>query len=194
VHAITGFRGSRRDEDIQAGGPVSSQPTVTDEEERDCNPCSEDEEFFQGGPDEDAMEEAITKFLDGMEGQERSGFKDLHSFLGRLPCPTVEKVGRSMSHKQALQGGFLPKMDAEEQKRFTPSELLLYRHALEYRYLYYACTMFIHCTYIVHTIACSLIHCTYTVHIVHIMFIHCTYMVHTKACCTYIVHTMYIHI
>jgi hypothetical protein len=42
------------------------------------------------------MEEAISKILDGMEGQERSGIKDLHRFLGRLPCPTVEKVGRSM--------------------------------------------------------------------------------------------------
>ena len=151
VHAITGFRGSRRDEDIQEGGNVSMQPPVTDDEERDYNPCSEDEEFFKEGPDADATEEAITKFLDGMEGQERSGFKDLHRFLGRLPCPTVEKAGRSMSHKQALHGGFLPKMGAEEQKRFTPSELLLYRHALEYRYLY-VCTLYIHCTYIVHTL------------------------------------------
>ena len=49
MHAITGFRGSRSDEDIQAGGPVSSQPIVTDEEERDYNPCSEDEEFSRGG-------------------------------------------------------------------------------------------------------------------------------------------------
>ena len=145
------------------------------------------------------MDKAITKLLDGMEGQERSCFKDLHSFLGLPPCPTVEKVGlllgQSMSHKQALQGGFLPKMDAEEQKRFTLSELLLYRHALEYRYLCYACTMFIHCTYIVHTIACLLIHCTYivhTLHTLHTLYIHCTYIVRTIAFCTYIVHTMYI--
>ena len=109
VHGIAGLRGSRCDEDIQAGGNVSTQPPVTDDEERDYNPCSEDEEFFQEGPDADAMEEAITKFLDGMEGQERSGFKDLHSFLGRLPCPTVEKVGRS-------------KMDAEEHGPPRPPE------------------------------------------------------------------------
>ena len=132
---ITGFRGSRRDQDKQAGGPVSTKPPDTDDDERDGSPCRQDEEFFQGGPDADAMEEAITNFLDGLEGQERSGFKDLHRFLGRLPCPTVEKVGQSMSHTQALHGGFLPNMDAEQQKRFTPSELLLYRHALEYRYL-----------------------------------------------------------
>ena len=66
MHAIAGFHGSRSDEDIQAGGTVSTQPPVTDDEERDYNPCSEDEEFFQGGPDAEAMEEAITKFLDGM--------------------------------------------------------------------------------------------------------------------------------
>jgi hypothetical protein len=78
------------------------------------------------------MEEAITMFLDGMERQERSGFKDLHRLLGRLPCHDVEKVGRSLSHSRALEGGFIPKMHEEEQKRFTPSELLLYRHPLEY--------------------------------------------------------------
>ncbi len=51
------------------------QPHITDDDEGDDNPCMEDEEFFQGRPDADDMEEAITKFLDGMEGQERSGFK-----------------------------------------------------------------------------------------------------------------------
>ncbi len=67
------------------------------------------------------MEEAlaITKFLDGMEGQERNGFKDLHRFLGRLPLPVV-KGDHPMLHSEALEGGFNPKMDEEEQKRFTP--------------------------------------------------------------------------
>jgi hypothetical protein len=50
-----------------------------------------------------------------------------------------------MLHSEALQGGFIPKMDEEEQKRFTPSELLLYRHALEYRYFVH--TQYIHSTY-----------------------------------------------
>ena len=92
--ANAGFRGARCNEDIQAGGPVS-QPHVTDDAEGDDNPCTEDEEFFQGRPDADDMEEAITKFLDGMEGQERSGFKDLHRFLGRLPFARCE--GRSIN-------------------------------------------------------------------------------------------------
>jgi hypothetical protein len=62
------------------------------------------------------MEEAITKFLDG---QERSGFKDRHRFLGSLPLPVV-KGDSGMSHSEALEGGFIPKMDEEEEKRFTP--------------------------------------------------------------------------
>ena len=142
--ANAGFRGSRRDEELLAGGPVATQPHVTDDDEGDNNPCTEDEEFFQGRPDADEIEEAITKFLDGMEGQERSGFKDLHRFLGRLPLP-VAKDDRALLHSEALQGGFIPKMDEEEQKRFTLSELLLYRHALEYRYFVY--TQYIHSTY-----------------------------------------------
>ncbi len=57
-------------------------------------PCKEDEEFFQWGPDADNMEEAMTKFFYGMEGQERSGFKDQHRFLGHLP---VRCEGRSLN-------------------------------------------------------------------------------------------------
>ena len=44
-----------------------------------------------------------------------------------MPVPDAQ------AHKDALEGGFLPSMTEEEQKRFTPSELLLYKHALEYR-------------------------------------------------------------
>ena len=68
-----------------------------------------------------------------MEAQERDGFKHLHKFVGRLPVPTVN-ASEPMSHKDALEGGFLPSMTEEEQKQFTPSELLLYKHALEYRF------------------------------------------------------------
>jgi hypothetical protein len=98
------------DEDIQAGGPVSMQPHITDDDEGGDNLCIEDEEFFQGRPDADNMEEAITKFLDGMEGQERSAFKDLHRFLGCLPLPVV-KGDCGMSHSETLERGFIPKMD-----------------------------------------------------------------------------------
>ena len=97
------------------------------------DPCPEDEEFFDARPDAATMEEAIGNFMDGIEAQERDGFKHLHQFVGRLPVPTVN-VSPSMSLKDALEGGFLPSMTEEEQKRFTPSELILYKHALEYRW------------------------------------------------------------
>ncbi len=71
--------------------------------------------------------------MDGMEAQERGGCNDLHSLLGRLPVPTA-KTSQAMTHKDALEGGFIPSMTEEEQKRFTPSKLVLYKHALEYRY------------------------------------------------------------
>jgi hypothetical protein len=152
-----GFRGFLRDEDMRAGVLVTTQPHITNDDEGDDNPCSEDEEFLQGRRGAEDMGEAIIKFLDGFEGQERSGFKDLNRFLGRLPCPDVEKVGRSMSHSEAVEGSFIPTMNEEERKRFTLSELLLYRHALDYMYLFvhgiysehtmYKCC----CMYIVHT-------------------------------------------
>jgi hypothetical protein len=41
-----------------------------------------------------------------------------------------------MTQAEAFVGGFLRdfKLDEDEKKRFTPSELLLYKVALEYRY------------------------------------------------------------
>jgi hypothetical protein len=38
-----------------------------------------------------------------------------------------------MSHAAALEGGFLPNVDEEEQKIFTPAELVLYKYTVEYR-------------------------------------------------------------
>ena len=70
--------------------------------------------------------------MSGLESQEQSGFDRLQTLLRKLPVP-VATTGSKMSHAAALEGGFLPKMDVEQQKRFTPSELLLYEHAVEYR-------------------------------------------------------------
>ncbi len=96
------------------------------------DPCPEDEEFFDR-PDAATMEKAISLFVDGMEAQERCGFKDVNYLLGRLPVQTV-KASQAMTHKDVLEGCFLPSMTEDEQNRFTPSKLLLYKHALEYRY------------------------------------------------------------
>jgi hypothetical protein len=101
--------------------------------------------FFQG-PDTESKEDAINKFLDGMEDQERSGFKGIDRFLGRLPVPAGKET-RSMSHSEARAGEFLPDMDAVEQKGFTPSELQIYTHALEYRYILYTLIMSLICMY-----------------------------------------------
>ena len=128
---FTGFRGVLRDAYMQV--PDAQQPPADLDIDRD-DPCPEDEEFFDR-PDAATMEEAISWFMDGMEAQECCGLKDLHRFklLERLPVPTV-KPSLPMTHKDALEGGFLPSMTEDEQKLFTPSELLLYKHALEYRY------------------------------------------------------------
>jgi hypothetical protein len=39
-----------------------------------------------------------------------------------------------MTNKDVLEGGFVQSMTEEEQKQFSPSELLSYKLALEYRY------------------------------------------------------------
>ncbi len=54
--------------------PVEQEPKEGDP---GPSPCPEDEEFFVR-PDVAAMEEAIGKFLDGLEGQERRGFEEMH--------------------------------------------------------------------------------------------------------------------
>jgi hypothetical protein len=67
-----------------------------------------------------SMEEAISKFVEGLESQERSGFDDIHRLVKGLPLP-VTKAIRLMTHAQAIEAQFLPNMTEEEQKRFTPS-------------------------------------------------------------------------
>jgi hypothetical protein len=52
---------------------------------------------------------------------------------GGSPCPEDGDFFDARPNAAALEGGFLPKMNEEQQKRFTPSELLLYKHAVEYR-------------------------------------------------------------
>ena len=124
-----GFRGSHRDAARQATAPDHAS-----REEGDSSPCAEDEEFFDARPDAEDMEEAIGKFMEGMEQQECSGFDTLHKLLQGLPVP-VHKNACSMTQADALKGGFLRDLTDEEKKRFTPSELLLYKHAVEYRYI-----------------------------------------------------------
>ena len=84
----------------------AAQPSCPSEEgpppseEGDPNPCPEDEEFFSA-PDAQGMEGAINKFMEGLEGQERSGFSQLNRLLSVLPVPVQQKT-RSMTHAQAF--------------------------------------------------------------------------------------------
>jgi hypothetical protein len=112
--------------------PVPSVEPDQVPEDGDPAPCTEDEEFFVR-PDAAGMEKAIGKFLDGLEGQERGGFEEMHRFLATLPVP-VRKDVIGMTHAAAIECQFLPDMDEEQRKRFTPSELILYKHAQEHRY------------------------------------------------------------
>ncbi len=103
-------------------------------EEGDPHPCPEDAEFLECRPDAADMEEAIGKFMEGMEKQERTGYAALHKLLAVLPVP-VQKTAGSVTQAEAFEGGFLRDLDEEEKKRFTPSELLLYKVAVEHRYI-----------------------------------------------------------
>ncbi len=61
----TGFCGSHQDAAMPP--PSADQATM---EDGDPNPCPEDEEFIQSRPDAADMEEAIGKFMEGMEKPE----------------------------------------------------------------------------------------------------------------------------
>ena len=80
------------------------------------------------------MEAAICKFLDAMPALETDGFQHLHRQLALLPLPNQRDV-RSMGHDEAVEGNLLKTMSEDELKRFTPSELLLYKIASEHRYM-----------------------------------------------------------
>ena len=61
----TGFHASHQD---TAMPPPSSDQASR--EDGDSHPCPEEEEFFQSRPDAADMEEAIGKFMEGMEKPE----------------------------------------------------------------------------------------------------------------------------
>ena len=74
-----GFRGSHRDDVMQA--PAAAHTSC---EDGDPHPCAEDEEFFESRPDAEDMEEAISKFMEGMEREECTGYNALHKLLQTL--------------------------------------------------------------------------------------------------------------
>ena len=57
------------------------------DEDLDPDPCEEDEEFFKSLPNAEEMEQAISKFLDGMPAVESKRCEQLHRHLAWLPVP-----------------------------------------------------------------------------------------------------------
>ena len=64
------------------------------------------------------MEEAISKFMDGMPVLELGNFQQLHRQLAWLPLPD-KKVVSSMTLDKVVDGGLLKTMSEDELKRFT---------------------------------------------------------------------------
>ena len=60
---------------------------------------------FFGIPDAESQEEAINRFMGGLEQQEHRGFSQIDRLISSLPVPVLKK-SRCMSHAQALEGGF----------------------------------------------------------------------------------------
>ncbi len=103
-----------------------AQPPVESEQEHeggDPAPCPEDKEVFVR-PDAEDMEKAIGKFLDGLEGQERGGFEETHSYLANPSVPAT-KESRGMTHAEAIDSKFLPDLDVEHRKRFMATGLVM---------------------------------------------------------------------
>jgi hypothetical protein len=94
LYPVTGFRGGHPD---AAMLDVSQPPVEQEPVEGDPYPCPEDEEVFVR-PDVAGMEEAIGKFLDCLEGQERRGFEEIHRFLSTLQVPTPQDSKGNDSH------------------------------------------------------------------------------------------------
>ena len=65
------------------------------------------------------MEQAINKFLQRLEKQEKRGFKDLATPLSQLP-KLAQGYARSISVAEAMEAGFLPALDEDQAYMFTP--------------------------------------------------------------------------
>jgi hypothetical protein len=90
-----------------------------------------------------------------MPAVESKGYEQLHRHLARLPVPE-KKIISAISHTEAVEEGLIKTLSEDELKRFTPSELLLYKIASEHRY------MQVHTSMYPYILACT---CTYIIHV-----------------------------
>ena len=80
------------------------------------------------------MDAAIADFFKRLEAQEQDLYAWLHRALSHLPVPgKVDPKGHSVH--AAMEAGMLQRMDDKESRCFTPSEVLLYQHAQDHRYV-----------------------------------------------------------
>ena len=79
------------------------------------------------------MDTAIADFFKRLDAQEQDLYARLHGALSHLPVPGKDPKGLSVH--ATMETGMLPRMDDEEARRFTPSEVLLYQHAQDQRYV-----------------------------------------------------------
>ena len=89
-------------------GPEGTQPS-SDPDGGDAYPCPEDDEFFYA-PDAESQEEAINRFMESLEQQERSGCSQIDRLTSSLPVPVLKKT-RCISDIIPLiwrTGGFIP--------------------------------------------------------------------------------------
>ena len=71
-------------------------------------------------PDQEEMEQAINKFLQLLEKQDKKGFKDLATILSekQLPKP-AQGLACSMSVEEAMEAVLLPALDEDQADVFT---------------------------------------------------------------------------
>ena len=74
-------------------GLRDAQPYLPDPPPAQSAPDPHDEENMDARPDQEEMGQAINKFLQRLERQEKKGFKDLASLLSHLP-KTAQRFAR----------------------------------------------------------------------------------------------------
>ena len=84
-----------------------------------------DEDNMDARPEQEEIEQAINKFLQRLEKQEKKGFKDLATLLSHFPKP-AKGSSYSMSVAEAMEAGFHPALNEDQANMFTQLELCLY--------------------------------------------------------------------
>ena len=77
---------------------TAPEPEGWDPEEEDHSPCPQDlgDEEYSAGPDAASMEGAISKFMEGLQVQERSGFPQIHRLHGTSRQPRQNGLARRL--------------------------------------------------------------------------------------------------